>query len=122
MMRPGGNHIDRQRRLLPRAYLKDPHMFGVDPTARVVVPPGGDRRSAEVARVQHHLAMAWRRHSGPRSAALLGERFGFSKQTLSRSLLGQRWMGEAVMAAIIEAINKAAAVAENTQGRAASRH
>ena len=95
-------------------------MFGVDPTAHVIVPPGGDRRSAEVARVQHHLAMAWRRHSGPRSAVLLGERFGFSKQTLSRSLLGQRWMGEAVMAAIIEAINRRAA-AETVRSRTASR-
>lgn len=120
-MRPGGNHLDRQRKLLPSAYLEDPHAFGIDPTAHVIVPPGGDRRSAEVARVQHHLAIAWRRHAGPRSAALFGERFGFSKQTLSRSLLGQRWMGEAVMAAIIEAINRPGPTATNARGQTASR-
>lgn len=94
MRRPGGTHLDRQRSLLPADYAVDPHRFGHDPTLRFRVPPGGDRVSMEVARTQHRLVLAWRSNVEPPTGAGLVRPFRFSKQTLSRAVLGQRWMGE----------------------------
>lgn len=101
MRRPGGNHLDRQRRLLPRDYLDPPEAFGLRRPDRWLVPPGGDRSSQKVARIEHHLVIAWRARHRPPSGAEMGRRFGFSRQTWSRSLLGERWMGETVMAAVL---------------------
>lgn len=101
MRRPGGNHLDRQRRLMPRDYLAPPEAFGLRAPEQWVIPPGGDEQSMLVARTEHHLVLAWR--TGPRrpSGAEMGRQFGFSRQTWSRSMLGQRWMGETLMAAIV---------------------
>jgi hypothetical protein len=104
MRRLGGTHLDRQRSLLPADYAVDPHRFGHDPRLRFHVPPGGDARSMEIARIQHQLVLAWRQHPEAPSGAALARRFGFSKQTLSRAVLGQRWMGETVMAALLSAL------------------
>ena len=104
MRRPGGNHLDRRRRLLPRDYLDPPEAFGLREPAAWVVPSGGDRTSQLVARVQHDLVIAW--HTGPRrpSGAEMGRRFRFSRQTWSRSMLGERWMGETVLAAMLSVL------------------
>lgn len=102
--RPGGNHVDRRRRLLPRDYLTEPHAFGRDRSVRFVVPAEGDEASAAVARVQHELVLRWRAQGCRPSGSRLGRTFGFSKQTWSRSTLGQRWMGESVMSALLAAI------------------
>lgn len=67
-------------------------------------PPGGDRTSAAVAQLQHELVVAWRAQERRPSGAELGRRFGFSKQTWSRTVLGQRWVGETLMTAFIYAL------------------
>lgn len=101
MRRPGANHLDRRRRLLPRDYLDPPEAFGLRDPIRWVVPADGDGTSQRVARVEHRLVVAWRlgdhRPSGPE----MGRRFGFSRQTWSRCMLGERWMGETVLAAVL---------------------
>jgi hypothetical protein len=101
MRRPGGTHLDRQRSLLPADYAVGPHRFGQDPKLVFRVPSGGDDRSMEIARIQHQLVLAWRRRPDAPAGAALARRFGFSKQTFSRAVLGQRWMGETVMAALL---------------------
>jgi hypothetical protein len=101
MRRPGGTHLDRQRSLLPANYAVDPHRFGRDPKLTFHIPPGGDDRSMEIARIQHQLVLGWRLSPGAPSGAALARRFEFSKQTFSRAVLGQRWMGETVMAALL---------------------
>lgn len=101
-MRPA-NHLDARRTLRPCDYLDDPHAFGRRP-ARLLIPDGGDAVSAEIARIQHHLVLAWRHRDFAPSAAALARRFGCGKQTISRSVLGHRWMGETVMAAVLHAV------------------
>ena len=102
--RPGGNHVDRRRRLLPRDYLADPYGFGQPRANRTVQPSGGDPVSARVAWIQHELVAAWRVRGSSPSGAQLGREFGFSRQTWSRAALGQRWMGEAVTCALLAAL------------------
>ncbi|MGK5111674.1 hypothetical protein [Geodermatophilus sp. CPCC 205506] len=105
MIRPGANHIDRRRRLRPRDYLSDPHAFGRQADVIFRVPPGGDAVSAAVARVQHQLVLDWRaarpRRMGSRDARV----FRISSSTWSSSVLGERWMGETVMAAVLHALS-----------------
>lgn len=103
MRRPGGTHLDRQRTLLPADYAVDPHRFGHDPKLRFRIPDDGDARSMEIARIQHQLVIAWRHNPDAPSGAALARRFLFSTSTLSRTTLGQRWMGETVMAALLHA-------------------
>lgn len=55
----------------------------------------------EIALIQHQLVVGWRQNADAPSGAALAGRFGFSKQTFSRAVLGQRWMGETVMAALL---------------------
>lgn len=105
MRRPGANHLDRQRLLLPRDYATDPYRYGRDPDIGFLVPPGGDVISAIVARTEHDLIVAWRRCDGP-SGAELSRRYGFSKQTWSRTILGQRWAGELVLVALLRATRR----------------
>lgn len=100
MRRPGGNHLDRQRRLLPRDYLDPPEAFGLRAPQRWVLPADGNRASQQVARVEHELVMLWRSGRRP-SGAEMARRFEFSRQTWSRTMLGERWMGETVMAALL---------------------
>ena len=96
--------MDRRRRLLPRDYLSDPDAFGRNRAVRFIIPAGGDAQSAAIARVQHELVLRWRAQGCRPSGSRLGRSFGFSKQTWSRSTLGQRWMGEAVICALLVAI------------------
>jgi hypothetical protein len=100
---PGGNHLDRRRTLTPRDYLADPWAFGSHHTTPAT-PAGGDKFSARVAWLQHHLVLAWRQAGQRPSGAALGRRFGFSRQVWSRSATGHRWMGETVMAAVLDAL------------------
>jgi hypothetical protein len=101
---PGGNHVDRRRQLLPRDYLTEPDAFGRARPVPRTMPAGGDPVSAEIAWVQHSLVAAWRRGGSRPTGAALGRRFGFSRQTFSRTVLGQRWMGEAVQAALVASL------------------
>jgi hypothetical protein len=58
---PRGNHLDRQRQLLPSDYVDDPYCFGTESVRRFVKPAAGDPVSAKVARIQHELILGWRR-------------------------------------------------------------
>ncbi|WP_141233657.1 hypothetical protein [Geodermatophilus saharensis] len=101
MNRPGGNHADRRRQLLPRDYAVDPSDFGENPMARFHIPDGGDVVSAKIAQGQHALALAWRARRPPRSGTRDAAAFGVSSSVWSRCLLGERWMGETVMSALL---------------------
>jgi hypothetical protein len=99
--RPGGNHVDLRRTLLPRDYLTDPEEHGDNPRARFHVPPGGDEVSLKVAQVQHALALAWRARRPPRSGTRDGAAFGLSSTVWNDCMRGDRWMRETVMAAVL---------------------
>jgi hypothetical protein len=103
--RIGPTSVDRRRRLLPRDYLTEPQAFGRERPVSSHVPPGGDEASALIAWLQHQLVRAWRQQGSRPSGARLGRHFDFSRQTFSRAVLGQRWMGEAVQAALIVAVS-----------------
>lgn len=100
-MRPN-RHLDRRLAGLPCDYVEVAQRFGVDDDVGLVVPDGGDRVSAEVAWQQHRLVLAWRGRGCQPSAAALCRRFGFSKQTWSRTVLGQRWAGQLLLAALLQ--------------------
>jgi hypothetical protein len=103
-MGPGrGRHVDRRRRLTPRAYFADPWSFGVARDATAVTPPGGDDVSRRIAELQHRLVLSWKQTQVPRARDLCAL-FGISKQTFSRVVLGERWAGETVLAALISAV------------------
>lgn len=104
--RPGWNRLDGRRRLAPRDYLTPPEAFGQVGARPAALPEGGDEVSAAVARVQHRLAVAWHLTRDRPSVRQLGDRYGVSKQVFSRSLLGQRWMGETVMAALLDGLSR----------------
>lgn len=103
---PGGNHIDRQRQLLPRDYAADPDRFGDDLSLAFRIPDGGDEVSLRIAVLQHRLAAGWQ-HRGRPSGAELGRRFGCSKQTISSSARGRRWAGQTVLSAWLAALHEA---------------
>lgn len=103
---PGGNAIDRQRRLKPRDYAVDPHRYGHDPKAVFHLPEGGDEHSARIAAAQHQLILRWRSMSDRPSGAELGRTWGFSKQTWSRTINGQRWAGQAALTALTFATHR----------------
>ena len=105
---PGGNQLDRQRRLTPREYALDPWKFGVDPALPFHVPTGGDEISAKVAAHQHQLVIAWRRNGARPSGAEIGRVWGFSKATVSRTMTGHRWGGQTVVTALLWALRKQA--------------
>jgi len=104
---PGGNQLDRRRHgLRPCDYLSDPALFGsVRPVARVV-PAGGDEPASRVAWVQHRLVVQWRQCPGRRSGAAIAREFGFSRQTWSRTTLGERWAGQTVLTALLLALDR----------------
>ncbi|QBI19640.1 hypothetical protein ER308_08805 [Egibacter rhizosphaerae] len=98
------NHLDTRLRLTPRDYCAvGPHEFGHNETAEFVVPAGGNATSARIARVQHLLVCRWRAQGQRPSGAWLGRRWGFSRQVFSRSMLGERWAGNNVFAALVYA-------------------
>lgn len=101
--RPGWNRADHSLLLKPYRYLTDPHAFGEDRPVRFVIPTGGDERSMRVARVQHGLVVRWRQLPDQPSQSSLGRLYGLSKETVSRTVLGQRWMGDLMSAALLEA-------------------
>jgi hypothetical protein len=107
MKSPGHNHLDRQRRLLPRDYAREPHRFGVDATLTFHVPPGGDVPSAQIARTQHDLVVDYRALPRRPSGAELGRRLGFSASMFSRCVTGRTWICQAVTTALLIATRHA---------------
>ena len=100
MRQPGANHVDRRRKLAPARYIAP---FGCA-EARAVMPEGGDMASARIAALEHRLVLAWRAAGRRPTEAELARKWSISKQTISRSMLGDRWMGETVMSALIDAL------------------
>lgn len=99
---PGGNHLDKRRKLDPRDYVLDgPLGYGIDPDARFRTPEGGDPAWCRVAELEHRLILRWRERGGP-SAAEIARRWGCSKATLSRTISGHRWAGELLLTALVE--------------------
>ena len=96
-------HLDTHRKLRPWDYVRGgPHLFGRDPRTRFAVPPDGDEASALIAALQHQLVARWRTTHRP-SGAELGRRWGFSRQTWSRTMLGERWSGELLLVVLLDA-------------------
>lgn len=101
---PGWNQADRRRQLTPRDYADPPELFGLPDLSGFALRDGGDEVSLRVARVQHHLVVAFRGRAGDRSGARTARAWGLSRSTWSRVMLGQRWMGETAAAALVEAV------------------
>jgi hypothetical protein len=97
--------IDRRRKLLPRDYLANPYLFGVDLRAEMYLPPDGDAESLEIARVLHRCFAARRHCEQHISGAELGRIFGFSRQSWSMVTQGQRWPGHTMLTAVIAALD-----------------
>ena len=97
------NHVDARLGRPPRDYAEQPYRFGEDPHVRFRAPVGESSAAAHAARVQHLLVVGWRAQSGRPSGTQLGRRFGFSKQTFSRVVRGERWAGSVVFAALVHA-------------------
>lgn len=106
-IRPGGNHLDRRRALRPRDYATPGDAFGQPVAVEWSVPPGGDLVSLRVARTQHRLVVSWRGRAAQASGAAVARRYGFSRQTWSRTVLGERWAGETVLVALVETVAQA---------------
>lgn len=101
MKRPSATHIDLRRELDPRDYCVNPHQYGRDPTAQFRVPTGGDQLSATIARLQHDLVIAFRATGPTGDGSQDARTLGVSSSTWRRSLSGQRWMGETVLAVVL---------------------
>lgn len=92
--------------MTPRDFLTNPHGFGRDPGAQVVVPPGGDLVSARVAYQQHTLALTIRqadRHLHI-STAVVAATFGISRATYNRFLNGESWARQTGTTAMLFAL------------------
>jgi len=101
---PSPNHVDGRRRGRPREYLDPPHRFGRAGEARLRIPAGGDRVSAGLAWFQHRLAAAWAARG--RSGAAVGREYGVSRQVVSRTLRGERWLCATLTAALVLALER----------------
>jgi hypothetical protein len=88
--------------------------FGSTRRVAVVVPAGGTRTSAKVAYVQHLYARHWRTMADRPSGAEMGSQYGFSKQTWSRAVLGETWMGLTLFAALLDALHRHRAAGART--------
>jgi hypothetical protein len=91
------NNADTRRVGLPRDYLADPFKFGNDDGVALTDGPTGDAVSARIAHTQHYMIVAWRAIEGRPSGAEIGRRYGVSRATVSRAMLGQRWFGETLL-------------------------
>ena len=91
MFRPGANAIDHTLEGVPRDYADPPAAFGHD-TAKFRLTTSMDPLSWRTALAQHDLAVRWR--SSGRSGAQAATSWGFSRQTWSRTITGQRWAGQ----------------------------
>ena len=118
MYRPGANAIDHQLVGLPRDYVADPRTFGHVEAELLGTAPdspavGGagvgleqadqlvrrvDAVSLLAATVQHELAVRWR--ASGLSGAQAASRWGFSRQTWSRTITGGRWAGHVGLTAL----------------------
>src|SRR3954463_3641246 len=89
----------------PREYLDNPHAFGRRADVRCHVPPGGDAVSAGRHVFSTNWCSFWRAARPRRVGARDARVFGITSSTWSSSVLGERWMGETVMAAVLHALS-----------------
>lgn len=105
MRHPGWNAIDRRRGpLAPRDYCVDPHAFGARQDAVFHLPDGGLTVDLQLARLQHQLVFRWQRCGRQPSSRQFAARWSISPAVLSRTVRGDRWAGETVLAALITAL------------------
>jgi hypothetical protein len=102
--RPGANHLDRRRTRTPRDYFP-PGFYGTVSFAQSTVPAGGDEVSAAVAQIQHDLLVLYRAVRRYGWNRRVGSTFGISETVWQDVMVGKRWMGETVMAALLHAIH-----------------
>lgn len=91
-MRPGWNRLEAQRQLTPRAYCVCPQEFGPVRHARFHLPPGGQDIDGWLAQQQHLLICDWNERGRTPSTADLQRHFGLSRQLMSLTATGRRWM------------------------------
>jgi hypothetical protein len=101
MYTPGANRLDGTLLLRPIDYITRPASFGWDDKGTFVVADGGDERSRRVALIQHVAIVRWR--ADGRAAAALAHDWDVSTSTMSRTLRGERWAGQLILAALIAA-------------------
>ena len=94
------HHLDQSLVGQPKEYLEQPDLFGRVDNPAPARPPGGDDVSERAARLQHQLVLALRRLENPPSNAELARLAGCSTSTMSRTLLGERWIGLKVQAVV----------------------
>ncbi len=92
-MQPGWNRLDSQRQLTPRDYCLSPEQFGHHRHARFYLPTGGRAIDAWVAQQQHLIIVDWNGGGRTPSTAELQHHYGVSRQLMSLTALGHRWMG-----------------------------
>jgi hypothetical protein len=103
------HHLDQTLIGLPRDYFEKPDLFGRVVSPAPARPPGGDDVSERAARLQHQLVLALRRLEVPPSSAELARLAGCSTSTMSRTLLGERWIGLKVQAVLVGVLATATA-------------
>lgn len=84
-------HVDVRLALTPCEYATVPAAFARQLGLPFHVPEGGDERSCRAAQAQHLLVGRWLVVAG-RTQADLARELGVSKQTVNRTILGQRWL------------------------------
>lgn len=104
MARLGPRHLDSRRKLLPVSYLERPADFGRRQRPAFVLPQDGDIVSQRIAVLQHQLIFTWNERGRRPSVGELCREWRVSKQTLSRCTLGERWLGETLLAAFVQIV------------------
>jgi hypothetical protein len=103
------HHLDQSLIGLPKDYFEQPDLFGRVENPAPARPSGGDDVSERAARLQHQLVLALRRLETPPTNAVLARLAGCSTSTMSRTLLGERWIGLKVQAVVVGVLATAAA-------------
>lgn len=92
-MQPGWNRLEAQRRLKPRLYTVNPAQFGQLRHTRFHLPDGGRQLDAWLAQQQHLLIVEWNERGRRPSTAELDRHFSISRQLISLTATGRRWIG-----------------------------
>lgn len=104
--RPQPRSIDRRRVHPPYRYLADPVLFGVDPNAATVSPPGGSSNERELAVYVHLLCCEFRVTTRHGDFAALARRHQVSRQNVSDVVRGRCWPSATVLIGIQQRVSR----------------